>query len=142
MDKALWKNDVLFNDTGEALAHVRHDRVVLAHAQIQVSIERRFPTGIVVRGASSSGQRYMLTTAGLSVHRLKAYCGEALYLLDRLSVLHTRRQIVRAGEVIGTLVFSRAGTGQIVLEQRIPTESLAFLSYACRLIDAPREVRS
>lgn len=142
MNKALWKNDVLFDDTGEALAHVHHDCVVLAHSQIQVSIERTFPTGIVVRGESSSGQKYMLTNAGLSVHRLKAHCGEALYRIDRLSVLRTRRQIVRAGEVIGTLVFSRTGTGQIVLEQRIPTEFLAFLSYACRLIDAPRAVRS
>lgn len=51
MYKALWKNDVLFDDTGEALAHVRHDRVVLAHSQIQVSIERRFPTGIVYAGS-------------------------------------------------------------------------------------------
>lgn len=142
MNKALWKNDVLFDDTGEALAHVRHDRVVLAHSQIQVSIERRFPTGIVVRGESSSGQRYMLTNAGLSVHRLKAHCGEALHRLDRSSALSTHRKIIRAGETIGTLAFSRTGTGQIAVEQRLPTEFLAFLSYACRLIDAPREVRS
>ncbi|WCV10562.1 hypothetical protein [Corynebacterium silvaticum] len=84
----------------------------------------------------------MLTTSGLNVHRLKARCGESLYHLERSSVLRTHRQIVRAGEVIGTLAFSRTGTGQIVLEQPIPTESLAFLSYACRLIDAPHEVRS
>lgn len=142
MYKALWKNDVLFDDTGEALARIHQGCVVLAHSQIQVSIERRFPTGVVVRGESSSGQRYMLTNAGLSVHRLKVRCGEALYHLDRSSVLSTHRQIVRAGEEIGTLAFSRTGTGQIVLEQRLPTEFLAFLSYACRLIDAPREVRS
>ncbi|MEY6435275.1 hypothetical protein O7746_05045 [Corynebacterium pseudotuberculosis] len=141
MDKALWKNDVLFSGPGEALARIDKDHVVLSHSQIRVSVERKFPTGIVVRGESTSGIRYVLTTVGLSVHQLKAQCGESWYRLDRSSTLSTKRRIIRQGEVIGTIVFSRSGTGKISLEQQISTACLAFLSYACRLIDAPRDLR-
>lgn len=154
MAKYRWRDKELVAENGRVFAFVRADILHVGagdHERLLLESSLGTAVGFRARATSENGAVCTVHKASWTVHELVASCEQRKYLLVRVSPWRKVRDIIDArGNVVCHIRALPSGELEIetfapiaddplipAAEDSLPLLDLAFLTYACKLVDLP-----